>query len=585
VNVECGNVETMVSTSRHPVHKAFDISAFLHFRITFQTMTSTTSVPGWTRRQIFRAAQALGFGALVPAAAAAQGTKAASKVAPAAALPSGRDLYGALGVRPMINARGTLTIIGGSMELPEVRAAKAAANQQYVNLEELMEAAGKKLAELTGAEWGMVSSGCAAAMTHATAACVAGGNPDLHVRIPDLRGFRKNEVIIPAHSRNVYDASVRAVGVTVIEVSTPEELALAIGPKTAMIYFFTTPRNETGPLSLEAIAAIAKPNGVPILVDAAAELLTIPNIHLQRGATLVAYSGGKIIRGPQSAGVLLGRKDLIKAAWVHSAPHHGYARALKIGREEVVGMLVAIESWVKRDHAAEWAEWVRRADAIAAAVQKVPGVTAIVAREPWEDRSNRSPRVNIRWTAAQLGLTGQQATDILYDGEPRIALGGATDRAREGVPGDAGIALTTSMLAPGDETIVGERIRAVLAGPHTLKMLAPAAAPAGDLTGQWRADITFAATRSTHVLHLRQQGARVEGTHQGDFVTRDLSGTVDGPTVTLTSRITERTGDALNYRFTGRLSGDVLEGTLDLGEYRSATWTARRHGAGTPTSA
>ena len=547
---------------------------------------SSTSLPGgWTRRQTFRAAQALGLGALVPGAAVAQGKKVAAPAGPAAGASSGTALYGALGVRPMLNARGTLTIIGGSMELPEVRAAKSAANQQYVNLEELMEAAGKKLAELTGAEWGMVSSGCAAAMTHATAACVAGGNPDLHVRIPDLRGFRKNEVIIPTHSRNVYDASVRAVGVTVIEVSTPEELALAIGPKTAMIYFFTTPRNETGPLSLEAIAGIAKPHGVPILVDAAAEILTVPNIHLQRGATLVAYSGGKIIRGPQSAGILLGRKDLVKAAWIHSAPHHGYARALKVGREEVVGMVVAIESWVKRDHAAEWADWVRRAEVIAGAVQKVPGVTAIVAREPWEDRSNRSPRVTIRWTAAQIGLTGQQATDLLYDGEPRIALGGANDRVREGMPGDAGIALTTSMLATGDETIVGERIRALLAGPHTLKTPPPATAPAGDVTGQWQAEITFAATRSTHMLHLRQQGARVEGTHQGDFITRDLNGTIDGQTVTLTSRITERTGDSLNYRFTGRLSGDVLEGTLDLGEYRSATWTARRHGAGSPTSA
>ena len=246
---------------------------------------SSTSLPGgWTRRQTFRAAQALGLGALVPGAAVAQGKKVAAPAGPAAAASSGTALYGALGVRPMLNARGTLTIIGGSMELPEVRAAKSAANQQYVNLEELMEAAGKKLAELTGAEWGMVSSGCAAAMTHATAACVAGGNPDLHVRIPDLRGFRKNEVIIPTHSRNVYDASVRAVGVTVIEVSTPEELVLAIGPKTAMIYFFTTPRNETGPLSLEAIAGIAKPHGVPILVDAAAEILTVPNIHLQRGS-------------------------------------------------------------------------------------------------------------------------------------------------------------------------------------------------------------------------------------------------------------------------------------------------------------
>lgn len=534
----------------------------------------------WSRRQIFRAAQAIGLGALVPGVSdAAQAAKKGSAAAATAAAPTGRDLYAALGVRPIINARGTLTIIGGSMELAEVRAAKSAANQQYVNLEELMEAAGRKLAELTGAEWGMVSSGCAAAMSHATAACVAGGNPDLHVRIPDLRGFRKTEVIIPGHSRNVYDAAIRAVGVTIVEANTPEELELAIGPKTAMIYVFANPRNETGPMSLENMARIATPRGVPIMVDAAAEILTVPNIHLQRGATLVAYSGGKIIRGPQSAGVLLGRKDLVKAAWIHSAPHHGYARAMKVGREEVVGMLVGIEQWVKRDHAAEWAEWVERAEVIAAAAERVPGVTAIVAREPWEDRSNRSPRVTLRWDAARLGLTGQQAADLLYDGEPRVAIGGAMDRAREGMPGDAGIALTTSMLAPGDEAIVAERLRAVLGGPHTLPPAATPAAPTGDLTGAWRVDITFAASTSTHVLQLRQRGAAIEGAHQGDFVTRDIAGTMDGGRVTLTSRVTERTGDALNYRFTGEFSGDTLAGTLDLGEYRSATWTARRQPA------
>ena len=539
-----------------------------------------TTTTGWSRRQIFRAARALGLGAILPGGAVAAAQPAARAAVTSSATSNGRDLYAALGVRPVINARGTLTIIGGSMELPEVRAAKAAANQQYVNLEELMEAAGKKLAALTGAEWGMVSSGCAAAMTHATAACVAGGNPDLHVRIPDLRGFARTEVIIPGHSRNVYDAAIRAVGVTVVEADTPEALALAIGPKTAMIYVFANPRNETGPMSLEAIARIAQPHGVPIMVDAAAEILTVPNVHLQRGATLVCYSGGKIIRGPQSAGVLLGRKDLVQAAWVHSAPHHGYARAMKVGREEVVGMLVAIESWVHRDHAAEWAGWVTRAEVIAAAARQVPGVTAIVAREPWEDRSNRSPRVTLRWTAAQLGLTGQQAADLLYDGEPRVAIGGAMDRPREGMPGDAGIALTTSMLAPGDERVVAERLRAVLSGPHTLPAPKPPAPAAADLTGQWRVEIAFAATRSTHVLHLRQRDGRLEGTHQGDFVARDLTGSVDGARVTITSRVTERTGDALNYRFTGDLSGDTLAGTLDLGEYRSATWTARRHAPG-----
>ena len=230
------------------------------------------------RREWFRVAGLFGAGTVFPGVAVPQAAR--SHPVPATADP---DVYKAIGVRPLINCRGTFTIIGGSTELPEVRAAKSVANQQYVQLDELMDAIGQRLAELTGAEWGMVSAGCAAAMSHATAACVAGGNPDLHVRIPKLSGFDKDEVIIPTHSRNVYDAAIRAVGVKVIEVDTPAALELAIGPRTAMIYIFAGPRNDSGPMSTEAICRMAKPHNVPVLVDAAAEILTIPNVHLQRG--------------------------------------------------------------------------------------------------------------------------------------------------------------------------------------------------------------------------------------------------------------------------------------------------------------
>src|SRR5688572_21490694 len=362
------------------------------------------------RRHLLRLAGLLGAGSALPAAgASAQGRRAAAPMPPPAP-----NVYESIGVKPLINGRGTFTIIGGSMELPEVRAAKSAANQQYAQLDELMDAVGKRLGELTGAEWGMVSAGCAAAMSHATAACVAGGNPDLHVRIPNLAGFPRDEVIIPTHSRNVYDAAIRAVGVKVIEVESPEALQLAIGPKTAMIYLFAGPRTDSGPMSTEAICAVARRYQVPVFVDAAAEILTILNVHLQRGATLVGYSGGKYIRGPQSAGLLLGRKDLVRAAWVHSAPHHGYARAMKVGREEIVGMLVAVESWVKRDHAAEWKQWVARADYIAGQMSAVAGVKAFVQREPGEGLSNRSPRVSIRWNTQDRGITGAEAAELLY---------------------------------------------------------------------------------------------------------------------------------------------------------------------------
>ena len=167
-------------------------------------------------------------------------------------------MYTSIGVRPFINARGTFTILSGSLMLPEVRAAMDLAARQYVHLDELTDAIGARLAALTGAEWGLVTSGCAAALTHATAAAVAGGNPDLHIRIPHLQGFARDEVIIPKHSRNVYDAAVRAVGVRVIEASTMAEFEAALGPRTAMIYVLAGPRADASPLSVEAMAPLAR---------------------------------------------------------------------------------------------------------------------------------------------------------------------------------------------------------------------------------------------------------------------------------------------------------------------------------------
>lgn len=530
------------------------------------------------RRQLFRLTSLFGLGGLFSTrAAAAPSTAVAEAAAVAADAPA--SLYKALGVRPLINCRGTLTVIGGSVELPEVRAAKMSANQQFVQLDELMAAAGRRLAELTGAEWGMVTAGCAAAMSHATAACVAGGNPDLHVRMPNLAGFAKDEVIIPTHSRNVYDAAIRAVGVKIVDVETPEQLQLAIGPKTAMIYIFANNRNESGPMSTEAISAIAKTHNVPVLVDAAAEILTVPNLHLQRGATLVAYSGGKFIRGPQSAGVLLGRKDLIQAAWVHSAPHHGYSRAMKVGREEVVGMLVAVESWVKRDHDAEWQQWVGRCEHIAKRLSKIDGVTTTVQKEPG-GRSNRSPRLSVRWDTATLGITGAEVSRLLDTTEPRIALGGGGGRSRAGAPesgGDTGISITAAMMQPGDEKVVAHRVHQVLSQKHTLKPVEPPRPPAATLSGRWDVEIQYAASSTTHALHLRQDGNTLEGLHQGNFVSREIAGTIDGDAVSLASSVTERQGDSLNYRFTGTVSGDTMSGSLSMGEYLDAKWTARRY--------
>ena len=526
-----------------------------------------------TRRELGKIASFFMLCGLWPARRVAGGETSASVLPPA---DSASSIYRALGVRPFINCRGTVTVIGGSIELPEVRAAKTVANQQHVQLDELMEAAGRRLAELTGAEWGIVTAGCSAAISHATAACVAGGNPDLHVRIPDLTGFPKDEAIIPVHSRTVYDAAIRAVGVKIIEVDSLAALEHAIGPRTALIYIRPNAENEKSSMPTEAITRIAKPHNVPVLVDAAAEVLTIPNVHLGWGATLVCYSGGKVIRGPQSAGVLLGRKDLCQAAWVHSAPHHGYARSMKVGREEVIGMLTAVESWVKRDHDAEWNEWVARCDYIAGRVTKIPGITATVRREPGH-RNNRNARVSFRWDSQVLGITGPDVVRILDTTDPRILIGGGGGRDQaQAAGGDTGISLSTGLLTPGDEKIVAARLYQVLSARHTLKPVEPPKPPAGDVSGVWKVQIQFAASNSVHTLALVQRGNRVTGTHQGDFIARELSGTVDGDTVTFETSPAEFHGDNLSFTFTGTLSGDAMSGSLDMEEYLNATWSAQR---------
>lgn len=498
-------------------------------------------------------------------------TRAAAAPAATTGLILGPNIYQSIGVKPLINARGTFTIISGSTMLPEVRAAMTEAAQHYVHIDELQAAIGARLAELTKAEFGMVTCGCSGAIQHGAAACIAGGNPDLHVRLPNLAGFPKDEVVIPKHSRNVYDAAVRAVGARIIEAGTAEELEAAFGPRTAMVYILAGPNADSGPLSTKAICDIARRHNVPVMVDAAAEILTVPNVHLELGASLVTYSGGKCIRGPQTAGMLLGRKDLVRAAWVHSAPHHGYARALKIGKEEAIGMMMAVEMWFKRDHKAEWNNWIVRLDAVAKKVSAIDGVTTSI-RQP-EGLSNKTPSLVIRWDSAKIGINGRDLARHLYTTEPRIALPTGFERGDGTV---TGISVVPYMMAEGDEKIVAARIVETLSKPPKMDPVRNDP-PAGDISGRWDVRIDYLASTSEHVLHLKQTSGRVEGTHQGEFVSRDLGGTIEGDRVTLNSSYSERHGDSLSFTFNGKLTGDEISGTLSMGEYLDARWTATRH--------
>lgn len=490
-------------------------------------------------------------------------------------LKVGPQIYQSIGVEPVINCRGTFTIIGGSVELPEVRAAIDAASQYYVQLDELSAGIGQRLAELTGAEWGMVSSGCAAAMKHVTAACVTGGNPEKLIRIPNLNGFEKREVIIPSHSRNVYDHAIRNIGVDIITVSTEDELKQAMSSRTAMIYIMSDnggPASK-GPLSTESIARLAKPLGIPIFVDAAAEILTIPNVHLQQGATVVAYSGGKAIRGPQGAGVILGDKKILQSAWQASSPHHGPGRDNKVGREETMGMLAAVEAWIKRDHEAEMRTWIGWLNNIAKRVETIPGVTTTL-REP-TGLGNRTPSLAVTWDPDVFHVTGQEIGDELSTTKPRIALssiGGFGPRG--GDPQRTGLSIAAWMMQPGNDKIVADRIHAALTKKRQPKPAMKAAA--ADISGRWEVEVNFFSSQSKHAFIIeKQDGNWLNGSHKGDFATFDMTGSIEGDEVKLRS-FYRVPGDGISYTFSGKVSGDTISGDVHMGEYLTATFTAKK---------
>jgi L-seryl-tRNA(Ser) seleniumtransferase len=510
-----------------------------------------------TRRDIFRQ------GGLFALAQAIGGDVRRAVAAP---LEIGANLYQSIGVRPLINARGTFTIITGSQTLPEVKRAMDLASRGFVNMDELMEGVSKRLAVLTQAEWGIVTAGCCAAITHFTAAVIAGGNPERMQKLPNLEGL-KNEVVVPAYSHQVYDHAVRMLGTKLVIVHEAADLERSFNERTAMAYILAGPGDD-GPLGTRAVCEVAKKWKVPVLVDAAAEILTIPNVHLLRGASAVAYSGGKCLRGPQAAGLLLGKKDILQAAWVNSAPHHAFGRSVKVGKEEIMGMLAAVEMWIKRDHKAEWAQWEAWLNTIANSVKRVDGVSTRI-NQPSADLSNRTPSLQITWDTASLkGIRGQDVMKYLLDTEPRINLAGA---------GANSVSVVPYQMIAGDEKVVADRLYAVLSNPPKLE--APAPAPTGTpatVAGQWDVKVEFNYLTANHSITLEQDGTRLMGTHRGEFASGDLNGTIAANTVRFTSSL-PTDGSRVSFQFNGTVDGGKMSGTVGLGEYGEAKFTAERH--------
>jgi len=377
------------------------------------------------------------------------------------------NIYTRIGVTPIINARGTWTYTSASLELPEVKAAKQEASMHFVDMWELQHAVGKRLAELSGAESGMVTAGAAAALATGTAACIAGTDPAKVWQLPDTEGL-KHEVVMFG-GRISFDNAIRASGGKLVLAYSHDELKSALNENTAMIY--TTARADR----LEQAIPIAKAAKVPILVDWAAAIPPIENLGIpwKMGADLYTFSGGKGLCGPQCSGLLLGRKDLIEAAWAQSCPWEGaVCRAMKVGKEEVMGLLAAVEAWKKYDLATLDKEWSRRVKKVAQLAETVPGVTTNIQTPP---NGNRYPTLTVKWDEAAFKLTVQECAKKLRTGNPPIeTLTNTNPSTVAGVhiehdpkspapPGrpDA-LRIVSLTLQPGEEVIVGRRIREVL---------------------------------------------------------------------------------------------------------------------------
>ena len=377
-----------------------------------------------------------------------------------------QNIYTRLGVKTVINCRGTWTYLSGSLEFPEVRQAQVEAAQHFVNVLELQRAVGRRLAELTGAESGIVTSGAAGAMAAATAGCMAGTNDKYIWQLPDTTGL-KHEVIMVG-GRSAFDSAIRLTGAKLVLTYSPEELVNAINENTAMIY--TTDLGE----KLQKVLSIAKERKIPMLLDDAAGIPPADNakLYARMGIDLYCFSGGKGLRGPQCSGLLLGRKDLIEAALLNCSPREGaVCRPMKVGKEEIIGCLTALETWLKIDEKKLYAEWNGRLDRIRKLVETVPGVKTETFTP--ED-GNRYPTLKVSWDQQAWNYSITDCVEQLRAGSPVIEVLGADNPSlvkavREGNPnhkepkGPDHIELVSMTIKPGEDIIVGQRLRTILA--------------------------------------------------------------------------------------------------------------------------
>ncbi len=392
-----------------------------------------------TRRRFFESSAALAALSSAPSARAAKTEPDFSKA----------GVYTRLGVKPFINAIGTVTVYGGSIMPPEVTRAMDEASRYFVNVPELQEKAGARIAELIGVPAAMVTAGAASAITVGTAACIVLGDRSRVGRLPDTTDM-PNEVIQQKAHVCGYEAQIRLVGAKIVQVETREELDRAINPRTAMM-FFLNKNDPDGKIKRAEWIEVARARNIPTFNDAAAD--TPPKSRLssivKEGFDLVAFSGGKGLLGPQCSGLLLGRKDLIEAGRPCISPFGGIGRGMKVGKEEIIGLLAAVERYMKVDHEAEMRMLEGRAEHI---ITTLSGVQGLSAKRYVPVIANEVPHVQLEWDEAARNLTVQQVIDQLKAGDPPIAvLGGARGR----------MAVSVWMMQGSEHRVVARRLREI----------------------------------------------------------------------------------------------------------------------------
>jgi seryl-tRNA(Sec) selenium transferase len=489
--------------------------------------------------------------------------------------------FKSLGVEPFINCGGVRSTFGGSRILPEAMDSMNKAAAEFVDLDELAIGAGRELAAITGAQWGIVTSCTTAAMALATAACMAGHNPERMLRLPDATAM-PNKVVIPRAHRFAYDFVFKTVGAVLVEFASVEELLRVLDGSVAMVCLLG--RANTGEdFSNADIIRIAKSKRVPVLVDAAAQTPTYPDRWLEAGADLVVYAGGKFLRGPQSTGFLLGAENLCKMAWLNGPPHQAFGRAMKVGKEEIIGAVRALRHFLhERDANAEALEMERRLEAIDGHLGLAAVTTQIVpASATWH-----SPRIRVSWDRDAVDLTGEEVRVEMDRSRPRIHI-------HDFWSSENSIVVDPFNFHDGDAEIVGSAL-ARLFRAHLRKATREPQPRIIDVGGQWEVEIDYLHGRVVHTFRLETVANGISGSHRSLDSDGEISGTVAGKTFRLTARHAGHP-TSVYYSFSGEVDGETMSGEVALGaaadehfgpvfrrQFGTVRWSARRKASALP---